>query len=498
MAVPTNISYNDIFSKKSFSPNEYKTLFIKNKNVKKVSELFSEEPQKGEEVGSFSYINKSKVFFLRAKTLQENSFLPNLDDLECAVPILPHTFVDSDLRKGDILLSKDSNVGEVVILDRNLPNYMLGGAIFRLKFEKDKLYYIFAFLKSQFFKSQINIMIARGATIKHAGTVWLDAIIPFPNSKNADDIINFIGLLTQATIRKESEIKSKYRKIITIIDDEINDNQLSTKFQYSNPSLNDIRSNSRIDAGLFCQSYKESQFKISNYRLGFNTISQSDFDYKRGQNLQISQIGSSIYTYEYKPNFYKLIRPVSLSYYGTVEQCEYLGNRNELQKLNKGEIIFSAEGTIGKFVVMVEPEVKTITNIHGITFYPKREVDITESIFFGLFLGYLRDKGILDYISVGGQGGSLSGKWNDHIRIPKFGDGKKKELATLYYKDSNYEEERLNLTNFEEKDIEITKSSGIWQLDAQVKKLKQEINRLIDMIIADQPILPDFSFLYSA
>lgn len=495
LQVPKEISYKALVDKKSFSPSEYKNVPIKNNNVKKISDLLSEEPTKGEEVGSFSYISKSKVFFLRTKTLQSNRFLVRLDDSGCVIPILPHTFVSYDLKKGDVLLSKDSNVGEVGILDSDLPNFMIGGGIFRLRFSPDKLYYVFAFLKTQFFKSQIDIMIARGATIKHAGTTWLDALIPFPNSKDSDDIITFINLLSKAIIRKESEIKRKYDIIIEVIDQELRNNQLPHKFRYSNPSIKEIIANKRIDAGMFCERYKQSQFIISNYKNGVTLISNSDFDYKRGQNLQISQIGTSIYTYDYKPNFYKLVRPLNLSDYGTIDEYEYLGNKDSLQTLNSGEIVFSGEGTVGKFTVILESDNRTITNIHGITFYPKVKLDISESVFLGLFIGYLKSVGILDYISVGGQGGSLSGKWNDHLYVPNFPDKKKKELAHLYNKDETYSEEKLTLKDFEAEDVRVTAQSGIYQLDKQIKLLKNQINQYVDLIIEDKDISINFNFL---
>jgi type I restriction enzyme S subunit len=495
LQIPKDISFKDLTKKKSFSPSEYKTVPIANKNVKKISELIIGDLTKGEEVGSFSYISKSRFFFLRTKALQTNKFLIKLDDSECAVPILPHAFISHDLKRGDILLSKDSNVGEVAILDEDIPNFMLSGAIFRLRFNPRELYYIFSFLKTEFFKSQINIMIARGATIKHAGTVWLDALIPFPNSKNSEDIVSFISLLTKAIIRKESEIRSKYALILGLIDQELRNNQLSNKFVYSYPSIVEINSNKRIDAGMFCERYKQSQFIISNYNKGTTPISKSEFDYKRGQNLQISQIGKSIYTAEYESNFYKLIRPFNLSDYGTIDEYEYLGNKNELQTLNEGEVIFSGEGTVGKFTVILESGKKTITNIHGITFYPKNKTSITESIFLGLFLGYLKSIGILDYISVGGQGGSLSGKWSDHLYIPNFGQNKKEELTRLYNKKEAYDVKNLTLKDFETEDLGVTEKSGVYQLDMQIKLFKDQLNKCIDLIIEDKPVPIDFDFL---
>ena len=367
--VPSTITYKDLKAKQSLSPSSYETLSVTNKTLKRIGDLISDKPQKGQEVGSASYISKSNFYFIRTKALQASYFLPVLHDIECMVPILPNSFKDLKLKKGDILISKDANIGETAYLDEDLPYCLLSGGLVRLRFPEQIRYYVFAFMKSNFFKEQIYLMASRGATIRHAKALWLDAMIPFPNQDNKDEVIDFVSLLTRAVIRKEAEIKRKYDKVIGLIDKQLRENQGSGKFIYSTPSLKDLRETSRLDAGMFCEDYQRKQFMISNYIRGSEDIFACGFDLKRGQNLQVSQIGRSIYGDEYKLNFYKLVRPLNLSDFGTVEKYEYLGNPRKLQTLKKGEILFSAEGTIGKFSVFIDVDDKTITNIHGITIF---------------------------------------------------------------------------------------------------------------------------------
>ncbi|MEM4058792.1 MAG: hypothetical protein QXZ12_08765 [Thermoplasmata archaeon] len=494
--IPLTITYNDLAQKCSLSPSSYKALSFKNQNVKKIRELLLEKPQKGQEVGSFLYINKSKFYFIRTKALQSSYFLPVLNDVECAIPILPMAFKDFKLRKGDILISKDANIGESVYLDDDLPNFMISGGIVRLRFSEDIMHYVFAFMKNEFFKSQIDFLVrSRGATIRHAKTLWLDALIPIPNQSNKDEVIEYVSLLTKAVIRKESEIKKKYEKIINLIEKELKQNQKPNKFTYNMPLLRDLEESIRLDAEMFCKDYKEKQFIIENYTYGARNIFDFGFDFKRGQNLQVSQIRRSIYTEEYKSNFYKLIRPLNLSDYGTVEKYEYLGNPRKLQTLNRGEILFSAEGTIGKICVFIDVDDKTITNIHGITIFRKNNEDDIESIFLGLFLGYLRLIGILDYISVGGQGGSLAQKYWEYIKIPNFPRPKKEELARYYYNSINYKEDKLNLTEFENEDTRITVEAGIWQLDKQIRVIKQKLDEILYEITMDKEVDISFDFL---
>ena len=411
------------------------------------------------------------------------------------VPILPNSFKDLKLKKGDILISKDANIGETAYVDEDLPYCMISGGLVRLKFPEDIKHYVFALMESDFFKEQIYLMASRGATIRHAKALWLDAMIPFPNQDNKDEVINFVALLTKAAIRKEAEIKREYSKIMDLIDKELKGNQSPAKFTYDMPSLGDLRGTSRLDAGMFCEDYQRKQFLIDNYIHGSENIFAYGFDFKRGQNLQISQIGRSIYADEYKPNFYKLIRPLNLSDFGTVKKYEYLGNPRKLQTLNKGEILFSAEGTIGKFSIFIDVDDKTITNIHGITIFVKSGEDDIESIFLGLFLGYLRNVGILDYISVGGQGGSLAEKYWKYIKIPNFARSKKEEIAKYYFNPANYDQEKLNLSGFEEEDVKITKHAGILQLDRQYKTIKRILDAMIQRIISDEEVKVSFDFL---
>ena len=494
--IPRTITYKDLAQKRSLSPGSYKALSFKNKNAKNVREVLLEKYQRGQEVGSSSYINKSKFYFIRTKALQSSCFLPVLNDVGRAIPILPMVFKDFKLRKGDILISKDANIGESVYLDDDLPNFMISGGIVRLRFSEDVTHYVFAFMKNKFFKSQIDYLVrSKGATIRHARTLWLDALIPFPNQPNKDEIIKYVSLLIKALIRKEGEIKKKYGKIMNLIDKELKQNQKPNRFAYNMPLLRDLEKTIRLDAGMFCEDYKKKQFIIENYTHCAKSIFDFGFDFKRGQNLQVSQIGRSIYTEEYKPNFYKLIRPLNLSNYGIVEKYEYLGNPRKLQILNRGEILFSAEGTIGKFCVFIDVDDKTITNIHGITIFRKNNKDDIESIFLGLFLGYLRLIGILDYISVGGQGGSLAQKYWEYIKIPNFLRLKKEEIARYYYNSINYKEDKLNLVGFENEDSRITAETGIWQLDKQIKGIKQKLDEILYNITMDMDVDISFDFL---
>jgi len=284
--IPETISYKDLKAKQSLSPHSYKTISLANSNTKTIEGLLISNPMKGQEVGSSVYITRSPFYFIRNKALQPSSYLPNLADPECSVPILPGAFVDLGLKQGDILISKDANVGESAYLNEDLPHHMISGGLVRLRFPQDVKYYIFAFMKNDFFRDQIELA-PRAATITHAKNLWLNALIPFPCQQDSNDVIEFVSLLMRALIRKEAEIMRKYDSAIDLINRELMENQQSKDFTYALPSAMEIRETLRLDAGMFCEDYKMKQFHIRNYVKGSQTIFDFGFRLKRGQNMNI-------------------------------------------------------------------------------------------------------------------------------------------------------------------------------------------------------------------
>ena len=188
---PSFVKWQDVSNNNlSLSPAQYVRLVMPNNNYLSVSQ-FLKRPLKrtdlGVEVGSLSYIDKSPVRFIRTKALQKHSFLPDLNS-ETALPILPSDFVQMNLKEGDLLISKDSNIGEIVILDKDYPNCMLSGAIYRLPVKDEWRYYLLAFIKHDIFREQLDFMVPKGATIRHAKTLFLDCKVPLP-TKNVENVI---------------------------------------------------------------------------------------------------------------------------------------------------------------------------------------------------------------------------------------------------------------------------------------------------------------------
>lgn len=380
-------------------------------------------------------------------------------------------FINMNLKKGDIIISKDSNVGEIAILDKDYPNAMLCGAIYKLPVTKNK-YYLLAFIKNDIFRCQIDFLVPRGSTIRHGKTKFLECKIPIP-------IIN-----------KEIEIKQKHKKILDEIEKELIDNQRKeNKFSYSLPTINEIMNLDRMDSCLYSEEFKRKEFIITNYINGTSTIYDLGFDISRGQNLQVSNIGKSIQISNYCEGYYKLILPKYLSKYGTVTTNSYLGNKNKLKTLKVGDIIFGAEGNEkGRSLAIIENQEMAITNIHGITL-KQGEHDIIKGIFVKLFLDYLRNKGMIDAYAVGGNGGSLAIKYWNFLRFPNFTEDKEKEIVRLYHNsDFQYDASECSMDNFLDYDVKFNKVAGIYELDKSMKYLKNKLNMVLDNIANDKEI----------
>ncbi len=200
------------------SSSLHKQINVANENYLSLRSLLSRELSRndlGKEVGSINYVSGSNFFFTKTKALQAFSFLPILNS-ESTESIMPQAFIDHNLKAGDIILSKDGNIGETVILDKDYPNYMLSGALYKLPLNDSDKFYILAFIKHRYFREQLNRLVPKGATLRHAGTKFLDCNIPFPvNNKEA--IVNYVSNITGKIVEIEIEIKKRDSEINDII-----------------------------------------------------------------------------------------------------------------------------------------------------------------------------------------------------------------------------------------------------------------------------------------
>jgi len=468
------------------SPSLYKRVNIKNKNVKKVRELLDRDlksKDKGFEVGSTAYISESKYFFIRTKSLQETSFLPCYDK-ESIVPILPQAFKTYSLKEGDVLISKDSNIGEVVILDRDLLNYMPSGGIYRLPLSKWR-YYLLAFLKSGFFKTQLNFLASRGATIRHAKTLFLDCLIPFPNQINPDEIVKYVELLTKAIINKEKEIRKKHQLILDKIERELLENQKQNKFEYRLPNVKDIKEVGRLDTGLYSEEFKRFDFLIRNYVNGFFTLTLQDL--KGGntprQNNRIIGTGEFIW-----------ITPTNISQYGFLKNIEKISIKTKKYNINKDCLIVINRGNKEDLVRGFYYDYSLLGDgHHNQGCYRVENKSKYNLIFLASLLNSEFYRKFISTLSIGSKMPEIKISQIINIPFPNFPESKQREIAELYYNPIEYSIS-LKLDNFLEEDLRWNEKVGILQLDMSAKKLRESLDKVVHKIVMDEEVNIKFDF----
>ena len=474
----------------AMSPSLYKTFSIANNNTLSVKDFLSRKLSRkdlGAEVGSYSYIDYSSKFFIKTKALQETSFIID-EDQSAVVPINPKAFINMNLSENDLIISKDGNIGEVILLDRDFPNHMLSGALYKLPVKEEYRYYLFAFLKHSLFKEQIDYITPKGATLRHCRDLFLQCKIPMPNI-DVEKTIQYINQLVVSIVQKEKLVKERHHEIIKTIENHLTSNQ-KQEYSYRYPSFNEMAEIGRMDMGMYSETYKRQMFLIEHYFGGYSTIEEMGFRLSRGQNLQVSNIGESIYSKESHKGFYTLMLPMFLSKYGTCEKIEYLGNSRELKTLKRGDLIFGAEGfEKGRSIVIIEEQDKAITNIHGITIQQTEGHDLGKAIFLKCFLDYMRSKGMIDSLAVGGNGGSLAQRYWRFVIVPNFPHTVKKEIINLYHSNTSYPNDKFSYENFVDEDNVFNEYAGIYELDKSAKLLKRLLDTAIKCIANNEKVL---------
>lgn len=490
LRVPHQISINETLDRDfSLSPSMYHRVIIPTSATRRVKELLdSKRPfDKGIEPGSLWYMKRSNCYFIRTKALQDHSCLlyPKGDAI---VPVNPKVFKSPNLCAGDILMSKDSNVGECAIVDSDQwKNHMFSSGIVRLHPVCDR-YYFFAFLKHPLFKAQLLALSARGATITHAKTVWLDCLIPFPNQNDGERVISYVSALMQAIIEKEKTIRDRAEAIQQTIQLELETNNKTKAFRFKQPHTSELTKLGRLDAAIYDYEYKSKISLIENYRYGYATPKQDGFSVTPGPSLEIRSLGIRIDSETPKPGFYALILPKNISEYGTLNAIPYLGTPRKLPLLQKGDIIFGEAGfQKGRSVVLLEKIENCTTNAHGL-YARQKDCNIQKSVFFRCAFNWYRNMGLIDLMAVGGSGGHFSPEYFDYIRIPRFPADKQKEIVRLYHNPDPPPTDTPTLDTFVDWHRRWNTNLGIWELDREMKALKSKLLEVQEKIIEGQTV----------
>ena len=185
-------------------------------------------------------------------------------------------------------------------------------------------------------------------------------------------------------------------------------------------------------------------------------------------------MGRSVKSEDFKKNYHLLVYPSDISDNGYILKKIYIGARNPVWYLKSGDILFSAEGTVGKVFIICDEEMKFITNFHGLIISPKnKNQDLKDSIILGQYLNFLRSYEYFDKVSVGGQGGSFAVNYWEDFKIPNFSQELKDNISKLYHSGTQLRHDFFSLS-------ELNKA-GVFELN----QFRIECNEIIKSIVKD-------------
>jgi type I restriction enzyme S subunit len=486
LRVPRQITLVDLRKDDtSWSAGMYRRVEIPTSCTRRVGDLITGY-DKGSDPGSLYYLEKSTHYLIRTKSLQAHSYLISSKGGAIA-PLNPRVFEDMALSDGDILLSKDSNVGECAMVDGDAwRNYTLSGGIVRLQPSINRNY-LFAFLKHQLFKTELLSKVPRGATIAHANELWLECRVPFPDQGDGDDVIAYVAVLTRAIVEKEIAIRARNDEIYAQIEAELTANQTG-RCRYEYPMREEIARLGRFDAAIYGREYKSKISRIQNYRRGYRTPSAAGFIITPGPSLEIKLLQTRLDSETPKSGFYELLIPANISEYGTMDAVTWLGTARKLPLLHAGDILFGEAGFHkGRSIVLIDEPERATTNAHGL--YSRRsDGDLAQSIFFRCIFNWYRSQRLIDLMAVGGSGGHFSPEYFDFVLIPRFPESLQHQIVRLYHNHSAPPARKATLANFLAWHRDWNGGLGIWELDSELKALQRTLTEVQEHIIEGRTV----------
>ena len=468
----------------AYQSSMYKGFFTKNKNLVPLKECLSRElkdTDKGREALSSNYIQNTGSFFIRTKALQNNHFIPMFDS-QSRLEIHPDVMVNMELKKNDLLISKDSNIGQTVLLNEDLPDHMISAGIYKLPIDRYKKY-IFAFMKNDLFINQLENLTPRGTSLAHAKTLFLDCLIPFPN-KESLKTINFVETIVDSIVKKEELILSKNKKISQIIGTELKNNQTTIKNNNST-TFTELKDIGRFNSSVYSDEKKEIEKLILNYQNGYYFL--TDEELKIGTTPKNRVIGTE------KNLEYHWLTPSNCSDYGFIQKVERI-NHDKKNNINNTSVLFinrTSRGGSGKYVgiaLFYDFDMHGVGH-HNQGMYRLENKDLNELLFITAFFNSKIMRKFCSYLSVGTKMKELKSDHFTQIPIPKFKNSLKQKVNLLF---SNKEAmeiiNNINFDNFIQKDSEFMESAGIQELAYSISKFRQKLDNIFDLILSDEKI----------
>ena len=468
------------FNKNSLCSRDYRELQTVNKNKGVLSDFIVSKAT-WKEIGSDSYMKKSQHRFLKTVNIWDG-FLLYESRVEYCKPenkIFP--------KKGDVLIVKDgwgSWLWEVWYYNiDNENNYdSLSSGLIRVSLKKEKKFYILWLLKSNHFKTYIDLNTAQGSTIRHSKQVALDYEIPFPTKNNygePEKIEKLISLITQNLVDKEEQIKRKSEIIDEKIEKELRGNQKWEKVKYRFPRISEIKEVWRLDWGYYTKEIQEKINLVENYNNWFNKLEKFKIKYRSWKTPFFFDVKDKT-----KPIF---LRPTEYNSKRVYEKLRYI-NDNGLTRVDSEEGIVIPRKWTTSFLYK-EKGLKIIIN-DSIKFWIFENINIP---FLFCYLSSKNNQIILNKVKTDVNWWALNWEQIDNLLIPNFPDWKQEEITKEYYNQVDKNSD-LDFDNYLEKEKTRNEKLWIFQLNMELFSLREVLENLIDKIVMDKKI--DVSFDY--
>lgn len=370
----------------------------------------------GDEPGSASYANAGSMYLAKTQALSSprltvSPLSPGLQ------PVHPFGFTSQHLDNGDILVAKDGPVGSVSILQWNSTStsVMVSSGIVRVRMPSHEWFY-YGILRFGSFTANVDLLTPRQATYRHAGVALIrSALVPTPLPYGEPQ--QRIAALTKLACSCEDELAARRATVIRTLDTLVGAaGQSANGLPPTVASASLLATSRRLDASyLAAQRSSFAQLLAQRSSCSFaEAVRANDLRVSRGQNLQFTSIGYSEKHDDVSLGDWRLLEPNFIQKDFGIPRYRWLWCPRALKTIGDGQVLVSAEGTVGNVTVFrEEPDYPTVSNIHAVIIdsaAPNREM---HNAWLAANIAYLRDKGWLDAISVGGQGGSLAIRyWN--------------------------------------------------------------------------------------
>lgn len=373
----------------------------------------------GDEPGSDAYNSDSPFRMIRTGALTESQMDPAFAQ-EGIVGVAQYAFVKQDLCQLDLVIAKDGPIGQVAMLAQDdLIETMISSGLVRVRVPDQEFFHL-GILKYGSYSEDVDILTPRTSSYRHAGReLILDIAVPDP--AHFPDASNRLALLTELVLTCEAAAQAALHRVLELLDSVVPAQSVSANSAVK-PTYADLLASGRLDARRHVARFGDLGRALDAVpHVSLRDLERSGvITIRRAQNLQVDAIGFSEKHDDERSGSYRLIEPNMIRRDMTIPRSRWLSCAKKLAVLPDDIVLMSAEGSVGNVTIFrEEPGLRTVSNIHAFVIQavdPLKREEIACWLVGALV--WLREKGWLESVSAGGQGGSLGKNYHQDVVLP--------------------------------------------------------------------------------